>query len=42
MTKIVDIAKQTASGTQQAGDHMRELTDTAYQLEDNVKRYRID
>ena len=24
LTKIVDIAKQTASGTQQAGEHMRE------------------
>lgn len=42
MTKIVDIAKQTATGTRQASEHMGELTHTAEQLDDNVKRYRLD
>lgn len=41
MTAIVDIAKQTADGTQQAGEHMKELSNTAAQLENNVKRYRV-
>lgn len=42
MTKIVDIAKQTATGTRQASEHMGELTHTAEQLDDNVKRYRLE
>lgn len=42
MTKIVDIAKQTATGTRQASEHMDELAHTAEQLDDNVKRYRLE
>ena len=41
MTKILDIAQQTADGTHVAGEHMKELAVTAEQLESHVKRYRV-
>lgn len=42
MSTIVQIAAESAAGSRSAREHMQELADTAHNLEDTVKRYRVN